>query len=131
MYSAVGTCVRTPVGDTQYFPVEVGLHQGLVLSPLLFIMVLDVITHDIQALVPWCMLFADDIVLIAESRNESNSDISADVTHRILTGWLCWRAATGVLCDKSVPLKFKGKSYRVAIRPSLLYGSEYWPLRKA
>ena len=72
MYSAVETCVRTPVGDTQYFPVEVGLHQGSVLSPLLFIIVLDVITCDIQAPVPWCMLFADDIVLIAEFRYEVN-----------------------------------------------------------
>ncbi|XP_063946097.1 uncharacterized protein LOC135151529 [Daucus carota subsp. sativus] len=193
MYSAAGTCVRTPVGDTQYFPVEVGLHQGSVLSPLLFIIVLDVITRDIQAPIPWCMLFADDIVLVAESRTEvnvnlerwrtslegyglrlsrskteylwanfseeiheedvavciaearvpqtntfkylgsiiqSNGDISADVTHRILTGWLRWRSATGVLCDKNVPLKLKGKFYRVAIRPSLLYGSECWPLRK-
>ena len=62
---------------------------------------------------------------------QSNGDISADVTHRIATGWLRWRAATSVLCDKSVPLKLKGKFYRVAIRPSLLYGSECWPLRKA
>ena len=36
-----------------------------------------------------------------------------------------------MLCDKSVPLKLKGKFYRVTIRPSLLYDSEYWPLRKA
>ena len=75
MYSAVGTCVRTPVGDTQYFPVEVGLHQGSVLSPLLFIMILDVITRDIQAPIPWCMLFADDIVLIAEFRNDVNINL--------------------------------------------------------
>ena len=51
-----------------------------------------------------------------------------DVTHRIWKGWL---AATGVLCHKSVPLMLKGKLYRVAIRPSLLYDSECWPLRKA
>nr|XP_017228575.1 PREDICTED: uncharacterized protein LOC108203884 [Daucus carota subsp. sativus] len=62
---------------------------------------------------------------------QSNGDISTDVTHRISTGWLRWWAATGVLCDKNVPLKLKGKFYRVAIRPSLLYGSECWPLRKA
>ncbi|GKG40073.1 hypothetical protein Tco_0466850 [Tanacetum coccineum] len=42
-----------------------------------------------------------------------------------------WRAATGVLCDRKVPLKLKGKFYRVAIRPALLYGSECWPITKA
>ncbi|KAL6527094.1 hypothetical protein OROGR_016184 [Orobanche gracilis] len=33
MYSQVKTCVRTPVGDTQFFPVEIGLHQGSALTP--------------------------------------------------------------------------------------------------
>ncbi|GJX90059.1 hypothetical protein Tco_0343385 [Tanacetum coccineum] len=37
-----------------------------------------------------------------------------------------WRAATVVLCDKNVYLKFKGKFYRVSIRPTMLYGSECW-----
>ncbi|GJY75806.1 hypothetical protein Tco_0480922 [Tanacetum coccineum] len=41
--------------------------------------------------------------------------IEDDVTHRIQVGWLKWRAATGILCDKKVPLKLKGKFYRVAI----------------
>ncbi|GKE23314.1 ataxia telangiectasia mutated family protein [Tanacetum coccineum] len=46
--------------------------------------------------------------------------IEDDVTHRIQAGWLKWRAATGILCDKNVPLKLKGKFYRVAIRPAML-----------
>ncbi|XP_071740019.1 uncharacterized protein [Rutidosis leptorrhynchoides] len=57
--------------------------------------------------------------------------IDDDVTHRIKVGWLKWRAATGVLCDKKVPLKLKGKFFKVAIRPSMLYGSECWPMTKA
>ncbi|KAE8662040.1 hypothetical protein F3Y22_tig00113721pilonHSYRG00141 [Hibiscus syriacus] len=41
-----------------------------------------------------------------------------------------WRAATGVLCDKKVPLKLKEKFYRMTIRPALLYGSECWAIKK-
>ena len=57
--------------------------------------------------------------------------IDEDVTHRIKVGWLKWREATGVLCDKKVPLNLKGKLYRAEIRPSMLYGSECWPMTKA
>nr|XP_043639715.1 uncharacterized protein LOC122610824 [Erigeron canadensis] len=42
-----------------------------------------------------------------------------------------WRATTGVVCDKRIPLKLKGKFYRVAIRPAMLYGSECWAMMKA
>ncbi|XP_026444841.1 uncharacterized protein LOC113345263 [Papaver somniferum] len=43
-------------------------------------------------------------------------------------GWAKWRLATGVLCDRKVPVKLKGKFYRTAIRPALLYGAECWEI---
>nr|GFA63270.1 hypothetical protein [Tanacetum cinerariifolium] len=57
--------------------------------------------------------------------------IDEDVAHRIGIGWMKWRAASGVLCDRRIPLKLKEKFYRVAIRPAMLYGLEYWPITKA
>jgi len=33
------------------------------------------------------------------------------------------------LCDKKVPLKLKGKFYRTAVRPTLLYGMECWAVK--
>ena len=68
MYHDVVTCVRTYDGDTNDFPIKIGLHQGSALSPYLFALVMDEVTGDIQGDISWCMLFADDVVLVDESR---------------------------------------------------------------
>ena len=52
------------------------------------------------------------------------------VRHRISAGWLKCRQASGILCDKRVPQKLKGKFYRTAIRPAMLYGAECWPTKR-
>ncbi|GJX69798.1 hypothetical protein Tco_0305525 [Tanacetum coccineum] len=57
--------------------------------------------------------------------------IDEDVAHLIKATWLKWRAATRILYDRNVTLKMKGKFYRVAIRPAMLYGLECWPITKA
>ena len=59
-----------------------------------------------------------------------DGDVSDDVIHRIKAGWIKWRSATGVLCDRRIPVKLKGKFYRTAIRPAMLYGSECWATKK-
>jgi hypothetical protein len=61
---------------------------------------------------------------------QKDGDIDSDVTHRIQAGWCRWRAATGVLCDKRFPNKLKGRFYRTAIRPAMLYGTECWAIKK-
>ena len=58
------------VGD---FLVEMGLLQGLTISPLLFSSVTSELTQHIQREEPWCMLFVDDIVLIDETRGIVNN----------------------------------------------------------
>jgi len=72
MYEDVRTRVRTVVRDTRDFPIDTGLHQGSALSHFLFTTVMDEITRGIQDEIPRCMLFADDIVLIDESREGVN-----------------------------------------------------------
>ncbi|KAI5715261.1 hypothetical protein M8J77_013350 [Diaphorina citri] len=59
----VKTEIRSSVGMTEGFEVRVGLHQGSVISPYLFDMVMDVLTDDFRGEAPWNMLFADDIVI--------------------------------------------------------------------
>ncbi|KAM3199064.1 hypothetical protein P3L10_034216 [Capsicum annuum] len=62
---------------------------------------------------------------------QSNGEIDEDVSHRIGAGWMKWKLASGVLCDKKVPPKLKGKFYRVVVRPALLYGAECWPVKNS
>ena len=42
------------------------------MSPYLFALVMDEVIRDIQGDIPWCMLFADDVVLVDESRTGVN-----------------------------------------------------------
>jgi hypothetical protein len=61
---------------------------------------------------------------------QKNWNIDEDVSYRIKVSCLKWRQASDVLCDSRVPLKLKGKFYRAAIRPAMLYGVEYWPTKR-
>ena len=49
---------------------KVGVHQGSVLSPLLFIIGLEALSREYRCGVPWEDLCADDLVIIAESLEE-------------------------------------------------------------
>ena len=62
---------------------------------------------------------------------QKDGEINSDVNHRIKAGWLKWRSATKVLCDRNIPLWLKEKFYRTAIRPALLYDTECWASRDA
>jgi hypothetical protein len=62
------TCVRACDGESDIFLIKIELYQGSALSLYIFTLVMDEITKDIQEDIPWCMLFADDVVLIDENR---------------------------------------------------------------
>jgi Reverse transcriptase (RNA-dependent DNA polymerase) len=62
------TSVRACDGESNIFSIKIRLHQGSVLSPYIFTLVMEEVMKDIQGDIPWGMLFADDVVLIDESR---------------------------------------------------------------
>ena len=91
---------------SQSFEVSVGVHQGSALSPLLFNLVIEETTKSCRKGCPWEFLYADDLVLIAESREE------------VLSMFTKWREAMekrGLKVNlEKTKLLVTGKDYEVA-----------------
>ena len=70
MYKEVRSRLR--VGDeySNSFDVWVGVHQGSVLSPLLFVIVLEALSMEFRTGCPWEILYADDLMVSAQSMDE-------------------------------------------------------------
>uniref|UniRef100_A0A3B3I9A4 ribonuclease H n=1 Tax=Oryzias latipes TaxID=8090 RepID=A0A3B3I9A4_ORYLA len=189
MYERSMTVVRCAVGQTEEFKVEVGLHQGSALSPFLFAMLMDRLTDEVRQESPWTMMFADDIVICSESREQveeqlerwrfalerrgmkvsrskteymclnerdqgksvrlqgaevkkvqefkylgstvqCDGECGKEVKRRVQAGWSGWRKVSGVLCDRRVSARLKGKVYKTVVRPALLYGLETVAVRQ-
>ena len=189
MYEGSSTVVRCAVGMTEGFGVQVGLHQGSALSPFLFAIVMDRLTDEVRQESPWTMMFADDIVICGDTRQDvegelerwryalerrgmkvsrskteymcvnereggevvhlqdaevarveefkylgatvqSNGECSSEVKKRVQAGWAGWRKLTGVLCDRKISARVKGKVFTTAVRPAQMYGLETAALTK-
>ena len=70
MYKDVRSRVRAGDGYSKEFGVGVGVHQGSVLSPLLFIIVLEALSREFRIGCPWKLLYTDDLMINAESMEE-------------------------------------------------------------
>ena len=55
-------------GNINCFEVKVGMHQGSTLSPLLFVIVVEALYREYRVTLPWELLYADDLVVIGETR---------------------------------------------------------------
>ncbi|KAK3516328.1 hypothetical protein QTP70_009381 [Hemibagrus guttatus] len=150
---------------------------------------MDQLSEEVRQESPWTMMFADDIVICNESREQveenlerwrfalerrgmkvsrskteymcvneregsgtvrlqgeevkkvqefkylgstvqSNGECGKEVKKRVQAGWNGWRKVSGVLCDRKISARIKGKVYRTVVRPAMLYGLETVSLRK-
>ena len=66
-YEGSRTKIRVGSGTSDEFGVRVGVHQGSVLSPLIFAIVVDVVTKHAREELLNEILYADDLVLMSES----------------------------------------------------------------
>ncbi|KAK3539590.1 hypothetical protein QTP70_010259 [Hemibagrus guttatus] len=151
--------------------------------------VMDQLSEEVRQESPWTMMFADDIVICSESREQveenlercrfalerrgmkisrtkteymcvneregsgtvrlqgeevkkvqefkylgstvqSNGVCGKEVKKRVQAGWNGWRKVSGVLCDRKISARIKGKAYRTVVRAAMLYGLETVSLRK-
>ncbi|VDO67474.1 unnamed protein product, partial [Heligmosomoides polygyrus] len=77
LYSCPKSRVQAAAGTSLEFPISVGVHQGSALSPLLFVVVMDAITRDLQKPLPWTLLYADDVMLASEDKGELEQEVQA------------------------------------------------------
>ena len=70
MYTNAQSRVHVGEGYSEEFELKVGVHQGSVLSLLLFIIVLEALSREFCSGVSWKDLYANDLVIIAESLEE-------------------------------------------------------------
>ena len=66
----LNAAIRTDAVLRESFEVKVGLHQGSVLSPLLFAAVMSVISSEARIGLPPEFLYVDDIVLMAPTMEQ-------------------------------------------------------------
>ena len=65
----------TQKGETEYFPIEVRLRQGSTVSPLLFLIIMDVLIESIEKDPPWAVIFANGLGLCDMTRREVKEDL--------------------------------------------------------
>ncbi|KAK3567244.1 hypothetical protein QTP86_015085 [Hemibagrus guttatus] len=61
---------------------------------------------------------------------QNNGECGKEVKKRVQAGWNGWRKVSGVLCDRKISARIKGKVCRTVVRPAMLYGLETVSMRK-
>ena len=56
----------------------------------------------------------------------SDGRCEEEVKIRIQAGWMSWKKVSGVLCNRKLSARVKGKMYKGVVRPAMLYGMEKW-----
>ena len=140
------TVVRYAVETTESFKVKVGRHQGTALRPFLFAVITDRLIDKVRREPSWTMLEIcigkndgnDDETLkmentkvprvkefkYLESMVQESGGCEREVMRRVQAGWNVWGKVSGVICDKRLPARVKGKVYGTVVRPAMVYRLE-------
>ncbi|KAK3554237.1 hypothetical protein QTP70_020097 [Hemibagrus guttatus] len=61
---------------------------------------------------------------------QSNGECGKETEKRVQAVWNGWRKVSGVLCDRKISVRIKGKVYKTVVRLAMLFGLEIVSLRK-
>ena len=86
------------------FDVQDGVHQGLVLSPLLFIIVLEALSQEFRTSFPWKLLHDDHLILLADTMDKLLSKLGNQKKHLEAKGLRDCRQITFVTLNGFCPL---------------------------
>ena len=84
MYIGAKTVIRTVYGNSKGFEVKVGMHKGSALSPQLFVIVTEATSRKFRVGLPWELLYADDLAVIAKTKEEL-------ILRGLISGKITWR----------------------------------------
>ena len=51
-------------------------------------------------------------------------DLDAEMTHRTQSGCKNWKRVSGILCDRRIIVRIKGKVYKAVVIEAMAYGAE-------
>ena len=55
---------------------------------------------------------------------QESGDCERKIKRRVQAGWNGWKKVSGVICDRRLPIRVKGKVYSSVVRPAMVYGLE-------
>ena len=67
MYSNAKFSLQVNGSSSESFKVTIGVHQGSVLSQLLFIIMMEALSREFRVSDPWELLYANDLAFLSDS----------------------------------------------------------------
>ena len=55
---------------------------------------------------------------------QKSGSCESELKKKVQAGWNGWRKVSGVICDRRLPARVKGKVYSSVVRPAMVYGLE-------
>ena len=111
MYEGATSAVKLRNGVSKMFDVKASIYQGLVLSPLLFMIVMEALSMKFRAGLPFESLFADELILMADSKTSLLDKLSVWKEETEAKGIRVNISKTKVMkCEvRNVPIETSGK----------------------